>query len=83
MMDWEIITEEARSVVLSICFERLELLYLLVHFHLYRLSDFKRTTTKNWMILKFGGLLECAEKATVCRVPRLLIAELSNKTHRL
>ena len=30
-----------------------------------RLGDFKRESTKNWMILKFGGILELAEKATI------------------
>ena len=33
--------------------------------YISRLADFKRSSTKNWMMLKFGGLLECAEKATV------------------
>jgi len=30
------------------------------------LGDFKRTTTRQWMGLKFGALLECSEKGTVC-----------------
>jgi len=30
-----------------------------------RIGDFKRSSSKSWMMLKFGGLLECAEKATV------------------
>jgi hypothetical protein len=30
-----------------------------------RLSDFKRSTTKDMMSLQLGGLLEFAEKATV------------------
>lgn len=30
-----------------------------------RLGDYKRTSTKDLLALKFGGLLECAEKATV------------------
>lgn len=30
-----------------------------------RLGDFKRTETKNWMALKFGGLLELSEKGAV------------------
>lgn len=30
-----------------------------------RLSDFKRIETKNWMALKFGGLLELSEKGAV------------------
>ena len=30
-----------------------------------RLGDFKRTSTRNWMGLKFGGLLECCEKGAV------------------
>lgn len=29
------------------------------------LGDFKRTTTRQWMGLKFGGLLECSEKGIV------------------
>lgn len=29
------------------------------------LGDFKRTTTRQWMGLKFGALLECSEKGTV------------------
>lgn len=29
------------------------------------LGDFKRSTTRAWMGLKFGGLLECCEKGTV------------------
>ena len=29
------------------------------------LADFKRTSTKMWMGLKFGGLLECCEKGAV------------------
>jgi len=29
------------------------------------LGDFKRTATRVWMGLKFGGLLECCEKGTV------------------
>jgi hypothetical protein len=31
-----------------------------------RIGDFKRRATKNFMALKLGGLLEFAEKATVC-----------------
>ena len=29
------------------------------------LSDFKRSATKVWMGLKFGGLVECCEKGVV------------------
>jgi hypothetical protein len=29
------------------------------------LADFKRTTTRTWMALKFGGLLECCQKGVV------------------
>ena len=29
------------------------------------LGDFKRTSTKIWMGLKFGGLVECCEKGAV------------------
>lgn len=31
-----------------------------------RLGDLKRTATKAWMILKFGGLEECCRKGLVC-----------------
>ncbi|KAI5122848.1 hypothetical protein M0805_003142 [Coniferiporia weirii] len=42
-----------------------------------KLGDFKRTSAKNWMILKFGGLLECAEKATiVSEMGKLVIEEI-------
>ncbi len=30
-----------------------------------RIGDFKRQTTKDWMALKFGGLVELAEKLQV------------------
>ena len=30
------------------------------------LADFKRTSAKMWMGLKFGGLVECCEKGEVC-----------------
>jgi len=29
------------------------------------IGDFKRTATRSWMGLKFGGLLECCEKGVV------------------
>lgn len=29
------------------------------------LNNFKRTSTKIWMGIKFGGLVECSEKAAV------------------
>jgi chromatin segregation and condensation protein Rec8/ScpA/Scc1 (kleisin family) len=29
------------------------------------IGDFKRATTRSWMALKFGGLLECCEKGVV------------------
>jgi chromosome segregation ATPase len=29
------------------------------------LGDFKRSTTRQWVGLKFGGLVECSEKGTV------------------
>ncbi|EJD07821.1 uncharacterized protein FOMMEDRAFT_40425, partial [Fomitiporia mediterranea MF3/22] len=42
-----------------------------------KLGDFKRSSTKNWMMLKFGGLLECAEKATiVAEMGKLAIEEI-------
>lgn len=31
-----------------------------------KLGDFKRLCSRNFMALKFGGLLELGEKATVC-----------------
>lgn len=31
-----------------------------------KLGDLKRTATKAWMILKFGGLEECCRKGLVC-----------------
>jgi hypothetical protein len=34
-----------------------------------RIGDFKRRTTKSFMTLKLGGLLEFAEKATVSGIP--------------
>ncbi|KAL5505094.1 hypothetical protein ACEPAH_7757 [Sanghuangporus vaninii] len=46
-----------------------------------RLGDFKRTATKNWMTLKFGGLLEFAEKATiVAEMGKLVIEEIPLET---
>lgn len=30
------------------------------------LGDFKRSSTKHWMGTKFGALLECSTKGTVC-----------------
>lgn len=32
---------------------------------LLRLGDFKRTASKEWMIIKFGSILEAAEKSTI------------------
>ncbi|KAF9457410.1 hypothetical protein BDZ94DRAFT_1202761 [Collybia nuda] len=41
------------------------------------LGDFKRSTTRAWMGLKFGGLVECAEKGTIAgEYGRLVIAEI-------
>ncbi|KLO06243.1 hypothetical protein SCHPADRAFT_800361, partial [Schizopora paradoxa] len=41
------------------------------------LSDFKRLSSKNWMILKFGGLLELAEKSTIVGdLGKLLLEEI-------
>ena len=42
----------------------------------FRLGDFKRTSTKNWMTLKFGGLLELAEKATIVAEMGKLVIEV-------
>jgi hypothetical protein len=33
-----------------------------------RLGDFKRQTSKDFLALKFGGLLESAQKATVRKI---------------
>ncbi|KAF5310164.1 hypothetical protein D9619_010232 [Psilocybe cf. subviscida] len=42
------------------------------------LGDFKRSATRQWMGLKFGGLLECCEKGTVvAEFGKMLIAEIS------
>ncbi|KAI9063576.1 hypothetical protein FKP32DRAFT_680513 [Trametes sanguinea] len=42
-----------------------------------RLGDFKRTSARHWMGLKFGGLLECCEKgAIVGELGKLVIAEI-------
>ena len=37
------------------------------------LNDFKRTATKAWMGLKFGGLVECCQKGTVRNFVCLLL----------
>ncbi|KAF5390478.1 hypothetical protein D9757_005266 [Collybiopsis confluens] len=45
------------------------------------LSDMKRSKTKAWMGLKFGGLLECCEKGTIIgEFGRLVIAEIPEET---
>ncbi|KAI8986916.1 hypothetical protein BD414DRAFT_529164 [Trametes punicea] len=42
-----------------------------------RLGDFKRTSARNWMGLKFGGLLECCEKGAILgELGKLIIAEI-------
>lgn len=59
-MDSEILSEEAGYVIIH--------MFSSSYLHevaVLSLSDFKRTSSKNWMVLKFGGLLELAEKATV------------------
>ncbi|KAG5637063.1 hypothetical protein H0H81_005944 [Sphagnurus paluster] len=39
------------------------------------IGDFKRTMTKSWMGLKFGGLVECAEKGRIAgEYGRLIVA---------
>ncbi|CAA7270491.1 unnamed protein product [Cyclocybe aegerita] len=44
------------------------------------LGDFKRTATRMWMGLKFGGLLECCEKGTIAgEFGKLIIAEISEE----
>ncbi|EIN13334.1 hypothetical protein PUNSTDRAFT_123417 [Punctularia strigosozonata HHB-11173 SS5] len=41
------------------------------------LGDFKRQSAKEWMTLKFGGLLECAQKGTIVgEMGKLVIAEI-------
>ncbi|KAG5641090.1 hypothetical protein DXG03_006047 [Asterophora parasitica] len=41
------------------------------------LGDFKRSTSKAWMGLKFGGLLECAEKGTIIgEYGKLIVTEI-------
>lgn len=35
-------------------------------------NDFKRTATKVWMTLKFGGLQDCCEKGTVRNLSHLV-----------
>ncbi|KIK54382.1 hypothetical protein GYMLUDRAFT_264655 [Collybiopsis luxurians FD-317 M1] len=45
------------------------------------LGDFKRSKTKAWMGLKFGGLLECSEKGSIIgEFGRLVIAEIPEET---
>ncbi|KAI0777735.1 hypothetical protein BD413DRAFT_468189 [Trametes elegans] len=42
-----------------------------------RLGDYKRACARNWMGLKFGGLLECCEKgAIIGELGKLVIAEI-------
>ncbi|KAF8804854.1 hypothetical protein BYT27DRAFT_7142990 [Phlegmacium glaucopus] len=44
------------------------------------LGDFKRTATRMWMGLKFGGLLECCEKGTIAgEYGKLTISEVSEE----
>ncbi|KAG6909753.1 hypothetical protein DXG01_015469 [Tephrocybe rancida] len=44
------------------------------------LGDFKRATTRAWMGLKFGGLLECSEKGTIAgEYGKLIIGEIPNE----
>ncbi|KAH6909794.1 hypothetical protein BKA70DRAFT_176316 [Coprinopsis sp. MPI-PUGE-AT-0042] len=41
------------------------------------LGDYKRSCTRTWMGLKFGGLLECCEKGTIIgEYGKLLVAEI-------
>ncbi|KAJ4471984.1 hypothetical protein J3R30DRAFT_3522422 [Lentinula aciculospora] len=45
------------------------------------LCDYKRSKTKAWMGLKFGGLLECCEKGTIIgEFGRLVINEIPEET---
>ncbi|KAJ3928744.1 MAG: hypothetical protein NXY57DRAFT_1019727 [Lentinula lateritia] len=45
------------------------------------LGDYKRSRTKAWMGLKFGGLLECCEKGTIIgEFGRLVINEIPEDT---
>ncbi|KAF9072303.1 hypothetical protein BDP27DRAFT_426372 [Rhodocollybia butyracea] len=44
------------------------------------LGDLKRSKTKAWMGLKFGGLLECCEKGTIIgKFGQLIVAEIPEK----
>ncbi|KAJ3507334.1 hypothetical protein NLJ89_g6364 [Agrocybe chaxingu] len=44
------------------------------------LEDFKRTATRMWMGLKFGGLLECCEKGMIAgEFGKMIIAEISEE----
>ncbi|KAF8147991.1 hypothetical protein B0H34DRAFT_803134 [Crassisporium funariophilum] len=44
------------------------------------LGDFKRSATRMWMGIKFGGLLECCEKGTIAgEFGKLLISEISEE----
>lgn len=42
-----------------------------------QLGDYKRQTTKDWMILKFGGLSELAERVMVCEMGALISPSLT------
>ena len=42
------------------------------------LSDFKKTTTKAWMGLKFGGLVQCCQKGTVRNLVSSLVPIFSS-----
>jgi hypothetical protein len=55
-----LIQEEIRKMDLGIMYEEAALI------------DFKRTATKAWMGIKFGGLVECCQKGTVSDLVRLL-----------
>ncbi|KAH9476315.1 Sphingolipid long chain base-responsive protein PIL1 [Psilocybe cubensis] len=44
------------------------------------LGDFKRSATRGWMGLKFGGLLECCEKGTIAaEFGKMIISEISEE----
>ncbi|PPQ78454.1 hypothetical protein CVT25_011849 [Psilocybe cyanescens] len=44
------------------------------------LGDFKRSATRAWMGLKFGGLLECCEKGTIAaEFGKMIISEISEE----
>ena len=54
-----------RTEALNGFLEELREMNLVIKAEEAALGDFKRTSTKMWMGLKFGGLVECCEKGAV------------------